>query len=191
VLGCCTTLYVTLWILHVSHEPNLLPFVGCSQGFWLKDLCSNPVLPCAKDYLNGCLQWNLWRMAPNRRQLRANSHFAWLTNVPKLFGHKVCRVIVNRYYERHKEIRSLGIHSVVWSIRRTIETHRAPGEQKSCCRIFSGNFWLTGSSVGIATDYGLDGLGSNPGGDEIFRPSRLFLGPTQPPVQWVTGLSQG
>ena len=49
-----------------------------------------------------------------------------------------------------------------------------------------------GSSVGIATDYGLDGPGSNPGGDEIFRPSRLVLGPTQPPVvQWVSGLSRG
>ena len=41
------------------------------------------------------------------------------------------------------------------------------------------------SSVGIATDYGLDGPGSNPGGDEIFRPSRLALGPTQSPVKWV------
>ena len=39
-----------------------------------------------------------------------------------------------------------------------------------------------GSSVGIATDYGLDGPASNPGGDEIFRPSRPALGPTQPPV---------
>ena len=29
-----------------------------------------------------------------------------------------------------------------------------------------------GSSVGIATDYGLDGPVSNPGGDEIFLPSR-------------------
>ena len=34
------------------------------------------------------------------------------------------------------------------------------------------------SSVGIATDYGLDCLGSNPGGDEIFCPSRPALGPT-------------
>ena len=40
-----------------------------------------------------------------------------------------------------------------------------------------------GSSAGIATDYGLDGPGSNPGGDEIFRPSRPALGPTQPPIK--------
>ena len=46
-----------------------------------------------------------------------------------------------------------------------------------------------GSSVGIATDYGLELSGSNPGGDEIFRPSRPALGPTQPPVQW--GLYRG
>jgi len=48
-----------------------------------------------------------------------------------------------------------------------------------------------GSSVGIATDYGLDGPGSNPGGEEIFRPSRPALRPTQPPVQSVPCFSQG
>ena len=37
---------------------------------------------------------------------------------------------------------------------------------------------VCGSSVGIATDYGLDGPGSNAGGDEIFRLSRPALGPT-------------
>jgi hypothetical protein len=48
-----------------------------------------------------------------------------------------------------------------------------------------------GSSVGIATDYGLDGPGSNLGGDEIFRPSRPALRPTQSPVQWVPGRFRG
>ena len=48
-----------------------------------------------------------------------------------------------------------------------------------------------GSSVGRATDYGLEGPGSNPGGDEIFCPSRPALGLTQLPVKWIPGLSRG
>jgi len=35
------------------------------------------------------------------------------------------------------------------------------------------------------------GPGSNPGEDEIFRPSRSVLGSIQPPMQWVPGLSRG
>jgi len=45
------------------------------------------------------------------------------------------------------------------------------------------DYGVPGSSVGIATDYGLDGPGSNPGEDEIFRPSRPALGPTEDPVK--------
>ena len=48
-----------------------------------------------------------------------------------------------------------------------------------------------GSSVGIATDYGLVGPESNSGGDVIFRSCRPALGPTQPPVKWVPGRSRG
>jgi len=45
--------------------------------------------------------------------------------------------------------------------------------------------------VAQSVDYRLDGPGSNPGGDEIFRPTRPALWPTQPPVKWVPGLSRG
>ena len=42
-----------------------------------------------------------------------------------------------------------------------------------------------GSSVGTATDYGLDGPGSNPGGDEIFPP--VQTGPGAHPASCTMG----
>ena len=48
-----------------------------------------------------------------------------------------------------------------------------------------------GNSVGIATDYRLAYPGPNRGGDEIFRPFRRALGPTQPPAKRVPALFRG
>jgi hypothetical protein len=49
-----------------------------------------------------------------------------------------------------------------------------------------------GSSVGIATEYGLDGPGiESRWGRDFPRLSKPVLGPTQAPVQWVPDLSPG
>ena len=58
---------------------------------------------------------------------------------------------------------------------------------KSCLLLTGG----PGSSVGIATDYGLDGPGIESWWGEIFHLSRPALGPTQLPVQWVPGVKYG
>ena len=56
----------------------------------------------------------------------------------------------------------------VWVLNKSLVTGTTLCANRVIIYTISG----PGSSVGTATDYGLDGPGSNPGGDEIFRPSR-------------------
>jgi hypothetical protein len=58
--------------------------------------------------------------------------------------------------------------------------------------IIYSNFMGQDSAVGMATHKGLDGPGiKSQRGQDFLHPSRPALVPTQPPTQWVSGLSRG
>ena len=88
-------------------------------------------------------------------------------------------------------------HTVDFYVLLTVHPGTTLGKWPTWCTITLYNTFIIiilcgpGSSVGIATVYGLDGPVSNPGGNEIFRPPRRALGLTQPPAKWVPGLSRG
>ena len=81
----------------------------------------------------------------------------------------------------------------VYDIVITINSDFFPRQQKMIVLYSRKNCFLfktlavslcyVGRVAQSQTGYRLDGPGSNPGGDEIFRLSRPALGPTQPPVQ--------
>ena len=98
----------------------------------------------------------------------------------------------------------LCLSPISWDYFRRLLIHPQETQRRNKYRPINGTYILSlipvsskqfcgpGSSVGIATNYGLDGPGieSRWGRDfpHLFRP---VLGPTQPSVQWVPGFSRG
>ena len=98
-------------------------------------------------------------------------------------GSSETHVFVNQTSNPRKAVTSL-----VTTLRKSDQLIRYLTNYPISIRLMGGR----DSSVGIATRYGLYGAGMEfRWGRDFPHPSRPALGPTQPPAQWIPGLSRG
>ena len=101
---------------------------------------------------------------------------------------KLDQSVLDRYYGYH-----ISPTNVAVSYQEFPKFESKAGDLVSKCRLYTHlEKYCREGSVGIATRYGLDGLGIESQWERSFpHPSRTAMGPNHPPAQWVAGLYRG